>query len=98
MLKTFYAFDYKLVDQQAVLEAQVKPNTRCYFVMPLCAYKFRAEQLVVWFGGMLVDCLGFEDVIQRDENIKVLKLYGGEYINTGSFVTVDFECLEELHV
>lgn len=93
MHKTFYSFDYKLVDDQAVLEARVKPNTRCYFDMPLCAYKFRAEQLVV-----LVDCLGFEDVIQRDENIRVLRLYGGEYINTGPFVTVDFGCLEELHV
>ena len=98
MHKPFDAFEYKLVDDQAVLEARVKPNTRCYFDMPLCAYKFRAEQLVVWLGDMLVDCLGFKNVTQRDENIKVLKLYGGEYINTGHFVTVDFECLEELHV
>jgi hypothetical protein len=98
MHKTFDAFEYKLVDDQAVLEVRVKPNTRCYFVMPLCAYKFRAEQLVVWLGDMLVDCRGFEDVIQRDSNIKVLQLYGGEYKNTGPYVTVDFKYLEELHV
>lgn len=100
MRKTFEAFNYKVVNQQAVLEVRVKQKTRWCpdFVMPLVAYKFRAEQLVVWLGDMLVDCRGFEDVIQRDTNIKVLELYGGEYKNTGPYVTVDFKCLEELHV
>ena len=100
MHKTLDSCDYKLVNQQAVLEVRVKPKTSCCpdFVMPFRAYKFRAEQLVVWLGDVLVDSRGFKALILRDKSIKVLKLYGGEYRNTGPYVTVEFECLEELHV